>query len=204
MCFFGTNYQLCERALFYVLSLNHYVAHGLQVVEELLTITIQSTWQLQEICLCVCYLVYTLVLSPVISVSCTSENVFMKGSICIYITKSTQLHFVNKPFLYLTRCFKYFMIKQINSQSTNHMCVTVFDACKSNPCQHSVRCDNTTSGFHCTCKEHYEGKTCSGRYYYYSSKQCNMQFSRKHPKVNAQLCVHASTCIILLKVTTAL
>ena len=34
-------------------------------------------------------LVYSLVIIPVISVSCTSENVFMKGSICFYITKST-------------------------------------------------------------------------------------------------------------------
>ena len=42
------------------------------------------------------------------------------------------------------------------------MFVTVFDACKSNPCQHNGRCDNTTGGFRCRCNEQHTGRTCSG------------------------------------------
>ena len=36
------------------------------------------------------------------------------------------------------------------------MCVIVFDVCKYNSCQHSVRCDNTTSGFRSICTENYK------------------------------------------------
>ena len=46
------------------------------------------------------------------------------------------------------------------------VCVAVFDACTSNPCQHNGRCANTTDGFQCRCNEAYTGLTCSGRYCY--------------------------------------
>ena len=49
------------------------------------------------------------------------------------------------------------------------MYVTVFDACKSNPCLNNGRCDNTTQGFQCKCSGTYEGRTCSGKCYYYLS-----------------------------------
>ena len=47
-----------------------------------------------------------------------------------------------------------------------YVCVAVFDACTSNPCQHNGLCANTTDGFQCRCKGSYTGDTCSGRYCY--------------------------------------